>query len=159
MTKTPIDDRLEEIGDICFQEVQKLRNDSVISDSDITFLAHTHTIGRVFVKKCENAKPKIPIHHIFGTNEEDSRNKKLDFRPGDSRMKATTLHSFKGLESRHLVIHVNSIRRNDDPALFYTALTRLKKHEHGSCCLTIVSCCPELENFGDEWENFEQVTL
>ena len=157
-SKTPIDDYFEEIGDICFQEVQKLRRDSAISDSDVTFLAHTHIIGRVFVKKCENVSPEIPVHHIFGTDEEDSRNKKLDFRPGDSRMKATTLHSFKGLESRHLVIHVSSIMGNDDPALFYTALTRLKKHD-GGCCLTVVSSCPKLESFGREWEDFERILL
>ena len=158
-SKTPIDDYFEEIGGICFQEVEKLHKDSAISDSDITFLAHTHIIGRVFVKKCENANPEIPVYHIFGTDDKDSRNKKLDFRPGDSRMKATTLHSFKGLESRHLVIHVSSITRDDDPALFYTALTRLKKHENGSCCLTVISSCPELENFGSEWEDFERILL
>ncbi len=157
--KMLIDDCSEEIGDICFKEVQRLHKNSTISDSDITFLAHTHTIGRVFVKKCKNANPEIPVHHIFGTDKEDSRNKKLDFRPRDSRVKATTLHSFKGLESKHLVIHVNSIMRDDDPALFYTALTRLKKHDYGSCCLTVVSSCRELENFGREWENFEEVFL
>ncbi len=158
LSKTPIDDNYEKIGNICFKEVQQLRENSAISDSDLTFLAHTHTIGRVFVKKCENVSPAIPVHHIFGSDEEDSRNKKLDFRPGDSRMKATTLHSFKGLESRHLVIHVSSIMRNDDPALFYTALTRLKKHD-GSCCLTVVSSCPELYNFGSEWEDFERILI
>lgn len=156
--KMSINDCSEEIGNVCFREVQQLRKDSKISDSDITFLAHTHTIGRIFVKKCGNANPQIPVHHIFGTDEEDSRNKKLDFRPRDSRVKATTLHSFKGLESRHLVIHINSFI-GDDPALFYIALTRLKKHDYGSCCLTVVSSCPELENFGREWENFEKVFL
>ena len=158
LSKTPIDDNYEEIGNICFKEVQQLRENSAISDSDLTFLAHTHTIGRVFVNKCENVSPAIPVHHIFGSDEEDSRNKKLDFRPRDSRMKATTLHSFKGLESRHLVIHVSSIMGNNDPALFYTALTRLKKHD-GSCCLTVVSSCPELYNFGSEWEDFERILI
>ena len=158
LSKTPIDDNYEEVGNICFKEVQQLRENSAISDSDLTFLAHTHTIGRVFVKKCENVSPAIPVHHIFGSDEEDSRNKKLDFRHGDSRMKATTLHSFKGLESRHLVIHVSSIMGNDDPALFYTALTRLKKHD-GNCCLTVVSSCPKLENFGREWEDFEKILV
>ena len=158
-SRTPIDECSEEVGKICFKEVQRLRNDSIISDSDITFLAHTHALGRVFVKKCENANPAVPVHHIFGTDEENSRNKKFDFRPGDSRMKATTLHSFKGLESNHLVIHVSSITRDNEPALFYTALTRLKKRNQGSCCLTVVSSCRELENFGSEWENFERIFL
>ena len=44
----PIDEYSEEVGKICFKEVQQLRENSEISDSDLTFLAHTHTIGRVF---------------------------------------------------------------------------------------------------------------
>jgi hypothetical protein len=158
-SRIPIDDCAEEVGNICFKEVQDLRKNSSILDSDITFLAHTHKIGRVFVRRCENANPEVPVHHIFGIDEHDKRNKKLDFRPEDPRMKATTLHSFKGLESRHLIIHISSITREDDPALFYTALTRLKKHDHGSCCLTVVSSCRELENFGSEWEDFERILL
>ena len=137
--------------------MQRLRKNPEISDSDITFLAHTNVIGRVFVKKCESTN--VSVHHIFGNNEEDSRNKKLDFRPEDSRMKATTLHSFKGLESRHLIVNVVSITRDDDPALFYTALTRLKKYDQGRCCLTVVSSCHELESFGKEWEDFEKILV
>ena len=152
-----IDDCFERIGEICFEEVQRLRKNPEISDSDITFLAHTNAIGRVFVKKCKSAN--VSVHHIFGNNEEDSRNKKLDFRPEDSRMKATTLHSFKGLESRHLIVNIGSITRDDDPALFYTALTRLKKYDQGRCCLTVVSSCPELESFGKEWEDFEKILV
>ena len=158
-SRTPMDECSEELGRICFEEVQRLRGDSTISDSDITFLAHTHTLGRVFVKECENANPAVPVHHIFGTDEENSRNKKLDFRPGDSRMKATTLHSFKGLESSHLVVYISSILGDTEPALFYTALTRLKKRDQGRCYLTVVSSCRKLENFGSEWENFERILL
>ena len=151
-SNTPIDEYSEEVANICFEEVERLRKKSEISDSDITFLTHTNTIGRTFAKKCENAN--VPVHHIFGDNEKDSRYKKLDFRPSDSRMKATTFHSFKGLESRHLVLYVSSITRDNDPKVFYTALTRLKKYSQGSCCLTVVSTCPELESFGREWDDY-----
>ena len=156
-SKILIDDCPEKAASICFKELQSLRENSRISDVDITFLSPTHKIGRAFVKKCTDSN--VPVHHIFGKDEEDIRNKKLDFRLEDTRIKATTLHSFKGLESRHLIIYVNSITREDEPALFYTALTRLKKYYQGSCCLTVVSSCRELEGFGSEWEDFERIFL
>ena len=163
--QTSIDDCPDEIADICFKEVQRLYERSMISDTDITFLSHTHAVGRAFVKRCESTN--FPIHHIFGNDKEDSRNKKLNFRPGDPRMKATTIHSFKNLESRHLVIYVSNTMIIDEEfdqptmfyAVFYTALTRLKKYNMGACCLTVVSTCSALENFGSEWEDFERIHL
>ena len=79
---------------------------------------------------------------------ENSRRKKLAFFLGDARIKATTLHSFKGWEGRHLILYVSRIESAEDRALFYTALTRLKTHSNGSM-LTVVSSCPELYNFGE----------
>ena len=67
---------------------------------------------------------------------------------GMLEFKATTLHSFKGWEGRHLILYVSRIASTEDRALFYTALTRLKKHSNGSM-LTVVSSCPELYNFGE----------
>lgn len=81
--RRPIGVYSEEVGKICFKEVQQLRENPAIFDSHITFLAHTHTIGREFV---------------------------------------------------------------------------LKKHD-GVCCLTVVSSCLELEDFGREWEDFEEILL
>ena len=63
-------------------------------------------------------------------------------------MKATTLHSFKGLESRHLIVYIDRIDRPEDLALIYVGLTRLKTHPNGSM-LTVVSSCPKLYNFGE----------
>ena len=85
--------------------------------------------------------------------------KKLAFFLGDAKIKATTLHSFKGWESRHLVLYVSRITSPGDRALFYTAITRLKKHPNGSM-LTVVSACsdPDLYNFGARHfsPNFEE---
>ena len=78
LSKTPIDDNYEEVGNICFKEVQQLRENPEISDLDLTFLAHTYTIGRAFIKKCENVSPAIPVHHIFGSDEEDSRRSHIE---------------------------------------------------------------------------------
>lgn len=156
------------IAEICFEEVRWqmkcLGNDTAIPD--IIFLTSTNDIGLMFNEKCEQRG--VRVLHTFGQDEqgldafsqedkdlrknEDSRRKKLAFFLGDARIKATTLHSFKGWESRHLVLYVNSITSPGDRALFYTALTRLKKHPNGSM-LTVVSSCPDLRNFG--FKNFQ----
>ena len=151
------------IAEICFEEarrqMQRLQSDTAIPD--IIFLTPRNDTGLMFVEKCE--EKNIHVLNTFreenqdpdafdqGSNfdqYENSRRKKLAFFMGNARIKATTLHSFKGWESRHLVLYVSRIASAEDRALFYTALTRLKKHPNGSM-LTVVSDCPELYNFGE----------
>ena len=151
------------IAEICFEEtrwqMEYLQSDTAMPD--VIFLAPTNDVGIMFVEKCE--KKNIHVLNTFGEEDqapdafgqgngnlgtyENSRRKKLAFFLGDARIKATTLHSFKGWEGRHLVLYVSRIASAEDCALFYTALTRLKKHPNGSI-LTVISDCPELYNFG-----------
>ena len=139
--------------DICFEAVHQhmlnLPQDTAISD--IVFLAQNINTGQAFVEKCE--QKDIRVNHTFG---QDDQRKKLAFFLDHSTIKATTLHSFKGWEGRLLVLHVNKIENDKDCALFYTALTRLKKHHNGSR-LTVVSSCLKLRDFGSKnfFPNFE----
>ena len=151
------------IAEICFEEacwqMQHLRSDTAMPD--VIFLVPRNDAGLMFVEKCE--KKSIHVLNTFRKENQDpnafdqgrnfdqyenSRRKKLAFFMGNARIKATTLHSFKGWESRHLVLYVSRIANAEDRALFYTALTRLKKHPNGSM-LTVVSDCPELYSFGE----------
>ena len=152
------------IAEICFEEarwqMKSLRDDTAIPD--IIFLTPINDTGIVFVEKCE--EKGVHVLDTFGQEDqeldpfgqgdrnlrryENSRRKKLAFFLGDARVKATTLHSFKGWEGRHLILYVSRIESAEDRALFYTALTRLKTHPNGSM-LTVVSSCPELYNFGE----------
>ena len=151
------------IPELCFEEarlqMKYLRNDTAIPD--IIFLAPRNDAGLGFIGRCE--EKGVRVIHTFGQEDqepdafgpedrnlrkyENSRRKKLAFFLGDARIKATTLHSFKGWEGRHLVLYVSRIESAEDGALFYTALTRLKRHPSGSM-LTVISSCPELYNFG-----------
>lgn len=138
--------------DVCFEEAIRQRNELKQKGShefsDITFLSAYRNMGSLFVEKCKEAG--IGVRDTFGKSYDESRCKKLLFFSMDSRMKATTLHSFKGLESRHLVVYVDRIDRPEDLALLYVGLTRLKTHPNGSM-LTVVSSCPDpdLYNFGE----------
>ncbi len=137
---------------VCVEEarmqMQRLRSDTAIPD--ITFLAEIDP-GREFVERFK--QKGVNVLNTFGPDDEFTRRKKLGFFQGDARVKATTLHSFKGWEARHLVVYVSKIETAIDRALLYTALTRLKQHPHGSL-LTVVSSCLELYDFGRTWPDF-----
>jgi hypothetical protein len=98
----------------------------------------------------------VHVLHTFDKDRKNSRRQKRAFFQGAERIKATTLHSFKGWEARHLILFVESVERAEDRALIYTALTRLRRHEVGSA-LTVVCCCPELFAYGQSWPEFVEL--
>ena len=59
------------------------------------------------------------------------------------------------MEARHLIVYVGSVKGPRDRALLYTALTRLRRHEQGSC-LTVVSGCDELRAYGKSWPDYQE---
>lgn len=136
----------------CVQEMQHqmqhLHSDTALAD--IIFLSGKE-IGRRLVTAFEGRG--IDILHTFAEDDAEGQRQKLAFFQGSAQVKATTLHSYKGWEARHLIVYVGSIKRPEDPALLYTALTRLKRHEKGST-LTVVSSAPELRAFGQSWPDF-----
>ena len=81
---------------------------------------------------------------------------KLAFAMQSPLMKLTTLHSFKGLEARLLLIYLNRMENAEDKALFYTALTRLLRHENGSCLTVISRCGGRLQEFGKTWPDYSE---
>jgi len=81
----------------------------------------------------------------------------MGFYMGDAKIKATTLHSFKGWESKALVILVEGLKDDASLALLYTGLTRLKRSTEGSF-LTIVSCCEgAINTFGKTWPEYVEI--
>ncbi|MGF6920630.1 hypothetical protein [Paraburkholderia sp. 40] len=72
----------------------------------------------------------------------------------DARIKATTLHSFKGWEGRLLVVYIAQATDAKNFALIYAGPTRLKRSTGGSW-LTVVCSAPDLEEFGRKWPQFE----
>jgi hypothetical protein len=116
-----------------------------LANADITFLTGDMDSGQRVVNRL--AKEKIQTVDTFG---EDHRRKKMGFYMGDARIKATTLHSFKGWETRLLVIYVADTSHVESLALVYAGLTRLKRSQEGSW-LTVVCSSPALEKYGETW--------
>ena len=127
------------------RQMQRLRADTAIPD--VTFLSGGE-VGRKLVEDYE--RKSVRVLNTFDQRGKEQRRQKLAFFQGDARVKATTLHSFKGWEARHLVLYVENIDRARDRTLLYTALTRLKRDVDGSV-LTVVCSCPDLYDFGREW--------
>lgn len=124
-----------------------------IAVSDITVLVPTNDIGVEVVKKL-GAKGVRVINTFKILNDTKQRNKKLAFYMGDASIKATTIHSFKGWESKALVIYIGPSNTEKDLALFYTSITRLKIDYGETSFLTVVSDNPALIEFGKTWPNY-----
>lgn len=140
--------------DACVAEIrrmmQRLRTDTAIPD--ITFLSGIE-MGQIVTGLLETKG--VHVLHTFDRDKKNARRLKRAFFQGGPQIKATTLHSFKGWESRHLVVFAESIERAEDRALIYTALTRIRRHTAGSA-LTVVSYCSELFAYGQSWPEFVQ---
>lgn len=146
--------KMELMASVCKKELFSLVIDTdpdLLSISDITFLSDTKESGYEVIKEI-NTKGVKSVH-TFALDNRESRRQKLGFYMGDSRIKATTLHSFKGWESRAIVIFIGQRFDKKSLALIYTGLTRLKRHTEGSY-LTVVSCADELITYGKTWPKY-----
>lgn len=138
-------------AEVCKKELFLLSTNAgpeLLAIPDITFLSDTKKSGLNVVE--EIRKKGVKTVHTFAIDNQESRRQKVGFYMGDSRIKATTLHSFKGWESRAIVIFIGQQVDQKSLALIYTGLTRLKRHTEGSY-LTIVSCANELTSYGKTW--------
>lgn len=124
------------------------------ANADITFLANDIDFGRTVVD--ELATYRVSAAHTFERDKLKQDRMKMAFYLGDARIKATTFHSFKGWETRLIVVHVRRAIGPEGMAAIYAALTRLKRSEAGSH-LTVVCSAPELADFGALWPMHEDL--
>lgn len=137
---------------VCATEIARLMvqtGTNRLANADITVLTGDMASGQKVVAHL--SRDRIRCVDTFG---EDHRRRKMGFYMGDGRIKATTLHSFKGWEARMLVVFVTSAAHVQSLALIYAGLTRLKRDELGSW-LTVVCCAPELAEFGASFPDFQ----
>ena len=142
----------------CCEELLRLVITNELNDelavTDCTFLCDKKSFGYNVVSILGNKG--IKSVHTYEPDTKESRRQKIGFYMGDARVKATTLHSFKGWEARALVIYIGPKVNAKTLALIYTGLTRLKRHDQGSC-LTVVSSSEMLLEYGKSWPSFEMV--
>lgn len=138
------------------EEVERLsrhRDREELPITDLTLLAVDLQSGLALSESLE--RDGLRVHHTFAPGDKAAaRRKKLGFYKGTAEIKATTVHSFKGLEARALVICFNPAEshamRTGNLALFYAAMSRLKRTERGAH-LSVICCVPELASYGASW--------
>jgi hypothetical protein len=78
------------------------------------------------------------------------------FFKGDARVKATTIHGFKGSEGRRINLVVGGAGGQRALSTVYVGLRRLKADPDGSR-LTVVCGSHALASFGRTWPRFESL--
>ncbi len=119
-----------------------------MANSDCVILSQDHGMGDKIVTELQ--KRSLNVLELFDSDSNESRRKKLRFYKGAPNVKASTIHSYKGWESRQLVVWFRSFSTIEQKCLFYVALTRLLAHING-CSLTVVCEEPGLREFGRRW--------
>ena len=119
--------------------------------TDIALLVPDHAFGLALVARLE--AQGLQVNHVFTENQADKR-QKYAFWMGDARLKACTVHSFKGWEARHVVAVLETAGALSEPQamLAFTAITRaqgsltvlnLSEHFQGFPALVGVQAAPQ----------------
>lgn len=146
---------------ICLEETLRLAasdKEEVLPIPDITVLVSKKKDGAWLAEKLK--EKNIRTIHTFAGDRKGEGIKKRTFYKGAARVKITTVHSFKGIESRAMVICLSE-GGHADMALAYTAMTRLKRveeTERGSY-LTVVCDHPSLYAFGKTWPDHVRASV
>lgn len=135
---------------------------SIVPFADVTIAVSNKALGIGLIKRL--AAENIKVIHTFDLQSDSKRGvkadkrkerrKKLFFYKGDARIKITTIHSLKGLESRSLILCLEGLDPSLSGKLLYTGMTRLKRSDEGSH-LTVVSSVNELINHGNTWPEYQ----
>lgn len=115
-----------------------------LSPADVVVVVDRKQTGREIVERL--GADGIDLVHTFDGQRDR-------FTPAALAVKATTVHAFKGWESRAAVAVLESASSEHGLRLGYIAMTRLKAHSHGSF-LTVVCSDPRLRSFGRSWPEF-----
>jgi Nuclease-related domain/AAA domain len=146
----------ESLPQVCAEAILKMpeiSNLDLVAYPDLILLMPNHRLGLSCV---DIIKAKgFEVLHVFSQNKEEQKPKKMNFFMGDARIKACTIHSFKGWEARYMVI---AIDEKTDLSTVYVAMSRLKRHTQGSH-LTVVCSNPKLRDFGTTWPSFAERSL
>jgi len=99
-----------------------------IHPQDIIILLPTHQVGWSLVKYFN--EKKIQVNHVFEDDTNDHQHKR-SFWMGDSRLKMSTFHSFKGWELMNVILIIPPDGSGSEPeldSLIYTSLTRTRSN-------------------------------
>jgi|GEM_PF-561465 len=119
------------------------------AETPVDFLCSSVTVGRAVIREMD-ALPGIQCHHTFDDDWLTARQHKMALwgaKYSTCHIRATTMQSFKGMESPNIVVCIDKCQSDGDRNAVYTALTRIAWSSKGSR-LTIVCSDATLQEFG-----------
>jgi hypothetical protein len=136
----------EELGRI-------LEHETPPHHADVTIQVENHEVGLHIVNGLTE------IEHIFATDRDEQSRRKKQFWPGVAKMKASTIHSFKGWESRAVLIVIgDDLSLGEAARLAYVAMSRVKGDPISrSAFVTVLNCNRGLDDFQARFER--EVTI
>lgn len=117
-----------------------------LDPSEVVFLCENHQDGLAVVEELERDHE---VHHLFAPKHagQERRRRKARFWPDAPGIKGSTTQSFKGWESRAVILGIGN--RSDSIRLAYVAMTRLRADPSGRpAFLGVVNSNPRLDGFG-----------
>jgi hypothetical protein len=130
---------------------------TVIVDRTELGIKISEDLRKLNIRCIDTFEPKNDPNHI-------GRRKKLSFSMEFGKVKVTTIQSFKGWESRLIILVISKAESARDFASIYTGLTRLKRCEFevsdATSNLNVVCNVKKLEQFGMSCEKeilFERI--
>jgi|GEM_PF-513883 len=124
--------------------------------ADVTFLVRSGKEGRQITEALNrrgfNVKDTFSSGEKSVASRASDRAKKLCFYKGSGQLKGSTIHSYKGLENRAVVVFLPEPQGDADLHAYYVALTRLKASKKGSL-LIVVSNWEAAREFGEKWNS------
>ena len=117
-----------------------------MEQADVTFLSQRRDPGRQVVQMLRALG--LSGEDTFAEDNEEARRAKRRFGEKKFSFKASTIHGFKGWETKRMVLYIQGLNRPEDRTLVYVGLTRLLQDEAKGSHLTVVCSAPELRDFG-----------
>ncbi len=148
------DRNLNIITEEVMQMLAERKKQEQVSVFDVTLLVQTKNTGASIVRSLVN-QYKIPCATTYG-DPKNERSEKMGFGLGDYSVRATTIHSYKGWESRAIVLVIERAQNERNMALIYAGLTRLKWHPYGSF-ITVICFDSRLTQYGRSWRSFHLI--
>jgi hypothetical protein len=136
---------IEQLEPLAWEAFDLLTRKQKIHPQDIVFLVPSHQEGWDLVDLFKSHG--VESNHVF-EDEERSHHHKKSFWMGDSRLKISTIHSFKGWELQNVVLLTPINVLPDDASLdrvIYTAITRSRQN------LIIFNRHARYTAYGESW--------
>lgn len=131
--------------------VRLLQEQPMLCPSDVVFLCGSHDDGLDAVQVIEAAGHDV--HHVFARNDFESGRRKRRFWPDAPGVKGCTVHSFKGWETKALVMGIGG--GNEWKRLAYVAMTRVKADStDGLSFLSVVNSQRSVDGFQATFEQW-----